>query len=313
MGFKKATMEFVIDDNNRPMFSVLSNQLNALNAASQSGDFQKVLFPLTQCITAFEHIAYAIPRSAYAKRFGEDAIKQRRFYNIGGGAERYHPFWQVLDARLLTAGTGIIHILDDKTPFPLASDSAKLLYTSHCLEHLTNKTIAFTLKEMFRVLEPGQLARFVVPDTDLYHNAYVNGVNDYFINVNDNSGQYRNLSIEQNYVAQIAYPCSVLSKESPELHLSDDKIKSIFAENSKEGALDAIIAHIPENLKLSNYPHINWLNFDKLSRMIAEAGFVDIERSAFGQSKELVFCDPQTFDSTCPEISLFIEARKPAA
>ena len=74
-----------------------------------------------------------------------------------------------------------------------------------------------------------------------------------------------------------------------------------------------IIGKIPDDLELSDYPHINWLNFDKLSRMLAEAGFVDIEKSGYGQSKELVFCDTQTFDYTGSKISLFIEAVKPLA
>jgi predicted SAM-dependent methyltransferase len=56
----------------------------------------------------------------------------------------------------------LIHDLRKKLPF--SDCSVNYVYTSHVLEHLTAADARKLIKEVFRILKPGGMARVVVPD-----------------------------------------------------------------------------------------------------------------------------------------------------
>lgn len=58
---------------------------------------------------------------------------------------------------------------------PAADNSLDIVYHSHFLEHLSYKDAWIFLGECYRVLKPGGIHRAVVPDLELWINAYSNG------------------------------------------------------------------------------------------------------------------------------------------
>lgn len=49
---------------------------------------------------------------------------------------------------------------------PVAGDSARLVYSSHMLEHLSYEDLRIALREIHRILEPGGMFRGVMPDLE---------------------------------------------------------------------------------------------------------------------------------------------------
>ncbi len=311
MAVLKSTAHLVLDQTNSKLAGSVLQILNDVVEAKKDDRINDAILDSIRCMQYLDRLIYIVPDSAYEHRYGADAIQARRFYNIGAGELWYHPFWTAIDACLIDPNAGIEHILSEHTPLPVADNSAKIIYSSHCLEHLNQKTAEHVLAEAFRILEPGGLIRLAVPDIDIYYRAYQRQENDFFININDNSGQYGDLSLQQNFLAQFIYPCCSLSEESLQFHISDQEVRELFDQLSYEEALDACVKKFPSDFKLKDYPHINWFNAHKLSGLLEEIGFENITRSAYGQSEEMVLCDIACFDYTAPEISLYIEARKP--
>jgi predicted SAM-dependent methyltransferase len=69
------------------------------------------------------------------------------------------------------------------TPFPFADDSIDAIFHEHTLEHLTaQKGLNFT-RDCYRVLKPGGILRFGVPDARRYFEAYA-GINPGFLLAN---------------------------------------------------------------------------------------------------------------------------------
>ena len=66
--------------------------------------------------------------------------------------------------------------LDIRQPLPFANCSATRVLAEHVLEHLDFASDAISLaREVWRILEPGGTFRVVVPDCELFLQAYVSG------------------------------------------------------------------------------------------------------------------------------------------
>lgn len=59
-----------------------------------------------------------------------------------------------------------------------ADNSVALIYTSHCLEHVSHRQVLDVLKEWHRVLRPGGIVRISVPDFDLLVDTYLDNSRD---------------------------------------------------------------------------------------------------------------------------------------
>lgn len=70
----------------------------------------------------------------------------------------------------------LLHDLRRELPWP--SGSVGCVYSSHSLEHLTRASGEGFMREVARILKPGGIARFVVPDLKLEVDRYVSGESD---------------------------------------------------------------------------------------------------------------------------------------
>jgi len=105
-------------------------------------------------------------------------------YNLGCGDHIYREylnvgFWRNLEQGTLYKdlnGTQNTFMLnhDLRLGVPAADNSLDLIYHSHMLEHLSyDEAITFT-EDCLRTLRPGGRMRILVPDLELWINAYVN-------------------------------------------------------------------------------------------------------------------------------------------
>lgn len=130
-------------------------------------------------------------------------------YNLGCGPKIYQKFlnvgyWHQLEPERIYKdlnGTNNTFMLnhDLRLGIPAGDNSLDLVYHSHMLEHLSYIEGIKFIQECYRVLRPGALMRVLVPDLELWINAYVSNNNFFF-------EQYRNYGgIEKElYVSKAA-------------------------------------------------------------------------------------------------------------
>ncbi len=262
----------------------------------------------------------------YYKLFGEDVVKNKMFFNIGAGSFK-HPAWINVnyDSDSYKSDKDNIDINFDLMkirPMPIKSDSALIVYTSHTIEHITNKAAQNMFNEAYRILKKEGCFRVTTPNVDLAYRAFKE--NDiYFYNLQTNyhtkkAIQRIKLLKSQNkpiigefFLWRIATSLSPLHEDGAKKRLTDKELKEIFSNMEYEEALDFIISHCPINIQkkyLGN--HINWYNFNKLKKMLEKAGFTKIYLSGYGQSFSPVLRNTFFFDNTAPELSLYVEAFK---
>lgn len=227
-----------------------------------------------------------------------------RYLNIGAGGF-YHPFWHNLNLPGAEEAVHIAHDLMSGKRLPIESNTLKVAYTSHVIEHLSDRAVRYLFEEVYRCLRPGGFFRIVSPDLDLEYDAYLRRDALFWWWENPE------VSIEQRFLDHFASPLSLKHPEVPCKKYSDEEIQSIFTDMGKEQALDFFVSQIPVHVK-GKYPshHINWFNKTKLMAMLMQSGFNDIWESRMGQSRCVFLRDIAKFDHSHFEFSLYIECRK---
>lgn len=94
----------------------------------------------------------------YIAQYGRDAVKGRRFYNVGSGSF-FHPCWTNIDFVSDWYGgvqkNVIHHDLMSPDPLPIPTGSAEIIYSSHTIEHVEETAVAKLFREAYRSLKPG--------------------------------------------------------------------------------------------------------------------------------------------------------------
>jgi predicted SAM-dependent methyltransferase len=135
---------------------------------------------------------------------------QDKFYlNIGGGLNENKHNWRILEYcgdPILGIGYRYHHELVDynidlmsKKKWNIENNSVDLIYTSHCLEHLTQDAANFVFIEVQRILKSSDIFRINVPDTDLAYEALINNNVSFF-----NSFQSNEESLNEKYNNEIS-------------------------------------------------------------------------------------------------------------
>lgn len=259
----------------------------------------------------------------YKKLYPPDSISYKRFYNVGAGGFS-HPYWMNVDNNRLNANESnfLFYDLFSLEKLPLENNIAELIYTSHCIEHVNDLAVKNLFKEAYRVLKPGGYFRIVTPDIDLAYDAYVNNDRGYFYWIDDYSSPEKvkqsdirkplnEETLAQIFLEDFAATVSESANEGSEKRISDAELKRFFSEMEYEKALDYIVSFCPLEIhKKYPFKHMNWMNENKVRRLLTEAGFNMVYRSGYGQSHSSVLRNTDLFDSSLPKISLYMEARK---
>lgn len=171
-----------------------------------------------------------------------------------------------------------LKIRDCRKKMPLRNKSVDFVYTSHFLEHLYRHEALKVLQDSYRVLKHNGRLRVVVPDVNKLINLY-------------SKKQYEKLALEAkdenipfvsaDFLSLHFYPFENNKVKSPRFI---QKIQELFLRRHK------------------------WMyDYNSMKQLLMSIGFADIQEKKCGES---ILGDIEKLDHH-PEISLFIEAKKP--
>ncbi|MEW5727632.1 MAG: methyltransferase domain-containing protein [Pseudomonadota bacterium] len=287
-----------------------ANLLTVAGGTINPDALTRLLTLASESARALETAFLSIPLSYYRDCYGDQAVTERRFVNLGCGVHWSHPAWTGIDAASGHAST-LAHDFSRRETLPIASGTAKVVYSSHLLEHLTDSEVRHVLAEARRILEPGGALRIVLPDAGLALAALRSGFRPFFTCVTDYAPEDRGESIEQLFLSSVAYPRSAFSPDTPHLRITDEECRRLAGEMTETRLFQFLCAPLERADVPSPGPHINWFTGERLSELLTEAGFHKITASQYGKSATTILRDTNFFDTTAPEVSLFVDAVKP--
>ena len=224
---------------------------------------------------------------------------QKLLVNIGAGSW-YVRDWKVLEYRghwydyYAPSFIDFAHDLTSNRQFPFADGSVDLFYSEHVIEHLKDEWCKHIFREAHRSLKSDGGMRIVVPDADLIYDRLLQRDTDFFKSWMERD----DASISEAFRTLVGQARSAFDEGDFARRLNEMP-KVDFLNWCKQG--------LEYDWKRSG-EHINWFNFEKLSRMLEEAGFCNIRRceaqqSRFAEAKGLGF-------DTRPWYSLHVDCLK---
>ena len=259
--------------------------------------------------------------STYKALYSDDVLQRRPFYNIGAGSF-FHPLWTNIDYVSDWYGgvqkNIIHHDLMSKGPLPIETGQAKVIYTSHTIEHVKEDAVQALFNEAFRCLEVGGVFRITTgPDAETDFRALINNDEDWFY-------WNRFLDVKGNYESVCHKPATSVPLSERWLHHVATQLAPNDISPSKNKFTDKEIWDAIEKFGFpsvldyfcglcefqSDRPgnHISWWTHGKITDSLKQAGFKTIYHSGYGQSSSALMRNSKLFDSTYPQMSIYVEA-----
>lgn len=268
------------------------------------------------------HHSIDLPIEKYEQHFGSIAEARKRCFNIGAGTWQ-HDAWSNIDLPAQSEEFAKIqapcihHNLVENKELPIQAGSAELIYTSHVIEHLPDQNVQDLFKSARGSLKEGGILRVVTgPDADTDLAAVTRHDNDWWYFYGDDDFQETKrkngpLDIYDKWLLHVATPRSIYSETPCQRKYTAAEVKELLENGDKNPVQvwDMLTGELSFNVE---YPgdHLSWWNGQKLIETLLEAGFSVAEKSAYGQSRSKFMRDLAWFDSTYPQISLYVEAIK---
>jgi len=123
--------------------------------------FLKSIPFLYKSILLVKHSAWSKTTKKYLNKYLPDNDQPK--LQLGAGANNI-PGWFNTDY----FPRHNIFFLDVTKPFPIPSNSFKLVFSEHHIEHISYKHAAGMLKEIFRIMQPGGYIKISTPDLQQY-------------------------------------------------------------------------------------------------------------------------------------------------
>ena len=182
-------------------------------------------------------------------------------------------------------------------PLPIKDNQLEKVFSSHCIEHIETHHLEHLLKEMYRCMMPGAIMRLVCPDADQALEAYKNNNIKWF------DGIYTIGEIGRKLVNTfVSYECG---QGGPKV--SEKEVKEKFESLSKDEFINWCLSLCDKSRPY--IAHINGIYYEKLEKLLKNAGFINIERSDYLNSKDDEFKSTK-FDNH-RAVSLYVECNKP--
>ena len=230
------------------------------------------------------------------------------YCNFGSGAF-FHKKWLNYDYpaqskyyKALQGHVGVdffdIDLCVDDLKIPHADNSVSLIYCAHTLEHLEARFGKNFLMECNRILKSGGIMRIAVPSTN----------NDFRIASIVNQQDFSQ-KVKKRVCAEVAsHLLSDTASFSPEetytlMAESNFSASSFFKKAIKNGASQSFSPRRPEM-------HISFWDYKNLLSSSKEAGFEFCIPCYKGTSQARPFLNINVFDTTEPQISLYVELVK---
>jgi len=239
--------------------------------------------------------------------------KEILYLNVGAGAW-FHPYWENLDNPRAdytkSLNSSLEFDLTSGDSWPIKDNSLNIVYSSHTIEHLNDKFTLDLMKQAYKKLKSGGIIRLTCPDIDVVLDAYKRK-DEYVFKVCN--AQKLNIplehSIHQTLLLYFAAECSGIA--SNKINITDEEIQKEFKSLTNKDFLNKYSNMVSTEF-VKNFPrnHTTWFNTVKILEMLKLAGFEEVYKSAYCQSKSPILRDPNFFDNTRPDISLYVEAVK---
>lgn len=259
----------------------------------------------------------------YERLIDRDALSRKPFVNIGSGSF-WHPYWRNIDFvsdHYRSVQRDVTHFdLMDTKPLPFSDGSLKIVYTSHTIEHVKEEAVQRLFNEAFRVLEPGGVFRITTgPDAETDYRALMNGDKEWFYwddwySTPDLYGSTyhappASMPLAERWLEHVATALAPNNKTPSAKKYHAAEILSVLQEKTRDEALDFFTSQCQF---LPDHPgnHVSWWTHDKIMGLLKTSGFKTIYRSGHNQSASPLMRHSELFDSTHPQMSIYVEAVK---
>lgn len=250
------------------------------------------------------------------RKYGIDALLNRRFYNIGAAWNK-HACWSMVDhpsawyAPDQKDNLDIAWDISKLGPINVESGTAEAVYSSHTVEHLLDPHVAHMFREAYRILRPGGFFRVTCPNIALFYDAY-HRRDDEVMLYGSLRGEFSHQQIFLNeFASQLT---EIMKRGNPDgaapAKITDEDVDRVFANGPTDAAYNHFTSMIDYELhKVTPGAHINWWTHEKVERYMREAGFTKVRRSGHKQSASAAMRGAE-FDTTHVAYSLYVEAEK---
>ena len=133
---------------------------------------------------------------------------REKLLNIGCG-ETTHAAWVNID---IVASAPGVHVHDVRQGLPYADLTFDACYCSHMLEHVTREQAGIVVREAYRVLRKGGIARFVVPDLERIARLYIRVLEDVVAGKHESEADYDWMVLELLDQAARSFPGGDMGK-----------------------------------------------------------------------------------------------------
>lgn len=260
----------------------------------------------------------------YNDIYSQADLDSRNFLNVGGN-NFDHPYWRNLDIPSQNySGTQskiINYDLNSLKPLPVPDNSICIVYTSHTIEHVPEKSVANLFKESHRALKPGGIFRVTTgPDADLDYRALEANDKHWFYwddwhSKNfDNRKQFlapNSVPLAERWLAHVATQLAPNEKRES-VKYGEKEILTILEQKGLYQSLDFFTSQCQWDAAWTG-SHVSWWNSEKIIQFMRDAGFKVIYKSGYHQSISPVMRNTPLFDSTHPSMSVYVEAIKEAS
>jgi predicted SAM-dependent methyltransferase len=261
--------------------------------------------------------------SVYRSLHSDEVLSRRPFYNVGAGSFS-HPYWTNIDYVSDWYGgvqqNVIHHDLMSEGPLPIDDEAAKIIYTSHTVEHIKDSAVLALFKEAYRTLEKGGVFRITTgPDAETDFRALMRKDSNWFYwdEAYAKPGSYEQIytapatsvSLAERWLHHVASPLTRIDKSPSAIKFTEAEILRAIEERGFPGVLDYFCGLVSfDPTRPGN--HISWWTHQKILDFLRVAGFGQMYRSGWNQSASPLLRNSNLFDSTHPQMSIYVEAIK---
>lgn len=198
-------------------------------------------------------------------------------------------------------------IRSEKIPFE--ANTVKAVYCSHVIEHIEDSYVQEFFSDVYRVLMPGGVFRIACPDAEFLYNVS-KSENEYW-HWRREWFESKMYTKNPDEVRQVDY--LVRETATPSLQGYVNATPKNYYEEFGSMGMEEFLSYITSGLEYrKDFPgdHINYWTFSKVKAGLEGAGFPVVIRSKYAGSTCKAMCVLGKFDTTYPEMSLYVEAMK---
>ena len=217
-----------------------------------------------------------------------------RFFNkpntnylaIGESKEYFPPpYWTLMDIK-----KSDININFEKTDYKINNSNLKYIYSSHCIEHLTDDAINYLFKEIFANMSEDSIFRIETPDVKKIIQDYQSQKNiDYLKKIQQEN--FENLVLKRKmdeiYGEMHIAMLGLISCYIDLTHIPVVSSKEIFEEKLHSLSIDEFCywaISLQSKEELLSHGHINFWHFERLYDTLKKIGFSSIQKCRNNQT-----------------------------